>query len=157
MFSCSPKNHLEPVNGFEPERYLGKWYEIARLPNSFEKGLEQVTAEYSFREDGKIKVLNSGVKEESGEKSQSIGKAKFKKDQGTAWLRVSFFGPFYADYKVVILEENYQHAVVASSNFKYLWILAREPKIEQTLLDSLVTECAKMGFDTEQLIFTKQI
>jgi len=153
-FSAPPK--LEPVSGFDLNRYLGKWYEIARLPTWFERDLVNVTATYSLRSDGKVKVVNEGYKRtRSGKHKVAVGKAKFAKSPDKGYLKVSFFGPFYADYIIVELDPEYQYAIVASSR-KYLWILSREPKMDSTVLDKLVKRAQELGFDTSRLYFTPQ-
>ena len=142
---------LKPVSPFELNRYLGKWFEIARLPTWFEKDLSNVTANYSIANDGKVRVENCGVKR--GKLKTAIGKAKLAKDPTVAHLKVSFFGPFYADYKIIVLDTvGYQYAMVASS-YKYLWVLNREPTMDKAILDRLLVEAQKPGFDTNQLIY----
>lgn len=148
---------ITPVDNFKLERYLGKWYEIARMNHSFEKGLSNVTAEYSLREDGGVKVLNRGYLDKEDKWKEAEGKAYFvdKKDRG--FLRVSFFGPFYSSYIVFDLDqENYNYSVVSGPDKSYLWILAREPKISKNKLGKLISKAAASGFDTSQLIFVKQ-
>jgi apolipoprotein D and lipocalin family protein len=147
----------EPVSDFQLERYLGKWYEIARLPAQFERGLVNVTATYTIRPDGKVQVLNEGYKEtKNGKHSTAIGKAKFAESQEIGHLKVSFFGPFYANYVIIDLDkEHYSYAMVASS-LRYLWILCRQPQMEQGLRDKLVKKARGLGFDTDQLYFTPQ-
>jgi apolipoprotein D and lipocalin family protein len=153
-FSAPPK--LEPVSGFDLNRYLGKWYEIARLPNSFEKDLVNVTATYSLRDNGKVKVINEGYKKtKNGKHSIAEGKAKFAKSPDKGYLRVSFFWIFYSDYIIVELDPEYKYAMVASSH-KYLWILSREPEMDNTVLDELVKRAQELGFDTGRLYFTPQ-
>ena len=146
------------VKDLDLERYLGKWYEIARYPNSFEKDLVGVTAEYSLRKDGKIKVINSGYKNELGGKfKKAIGKAKVPNPDDPAKLKVSFFWIFYSDYFVMELDEkNYSWAVVGSSSPKYLWILSREPSISKTLLDDIKSRIEKRGYDPSKLLMVKQ-
>ncbi len=141
------------VDSFDPDRYLGTWYEIARFPHSFEKNLVGVTATYSLRDDGKIKVVNKGFKNSfSGESRTSVGKAKPAKSGNPAHLRVSFFLFFYADYKVMELdEENYQWAIVGSSSPDYLWILCRKPQMDEALYSKLVSLAATRGYDTSRL------
>jgi apolipoprotein D and lipocalin family protein len=153
-FSAPPK--LVPVSGFDLNRYLGKWYEIARLPNSFEKDLVNVSATYSLRTDGKVKVVNEGYKKtKSGKHKVATGKAKFATSPDQGYLRVSFFLIFYGDYMIVELDPEYKYALVASSR-KYLWILSREPKMDSTVLDKLVRKAQELGFDTSRLYFTPQ-
>ncbi|MHB9028105.1 MAG: lipocalin family protein [Candidatus Latescibacterota bacterium] len=160
FFFASPAFPLSPryqaVTGFDLNRYLGKWYEIARLPNSFEKDLVYVTATYSLRGDGKVRVLNRGYKKtKDGKHALANGKAKFKSRPDIGHLRVSFFGPFYADYIIVALDSDYKYALVASSP-KYLWILSREPRLSQDVLDSLIIKSQTLGFDTDKLYYTPQ-
>jgi len=143
---------IEPVDDFQLDRYLGTWYEIARLDHRFERGLTNVTAEYSMREDGGVRVLNRGYRAEEGEWKEVEGKAYFVGDPGTGRLRVSFFGPFYGAYNVFELDANYQHALVAGPNRSYLWILAREPSLPPSTLDELKTRIRDAGFDPKNLI-----
>jgi len=152
--SASPR--YEPVTGFDINRYLGKWYEIARMPVWFEKGLVNVTATYSLMDDGKVKVVNAGHKNtKDGKIKVANGKAKFGNSTDRGYFRVTFFWPFYGDYIIVDLDPDYRYAVVASSP-EYLWILSREPKMEKELLNSLVEKAKKLGFDTDKLYFTPQ-
>ncbi|PCC99420.1 lipocalin family protein [Halopseudomonas pelagia] len=149
-------DNVEPVTGFEPSRYLGTWYEIARLDHSFEEGLSRVTAEYSLREDGGIKVLNKGYSEEKGEWEEAEGKAYFVEDEQTGYLKVSFFGPFYGAYGIFGLDqENYQYSWVSGPNTDYLWLLAREPQIPEEDKQAFVERAAELGFDTEALIWVE--
>lgn len=141
------------VDGFDKDRYLGKWYEIARLDHRFERGLEQVTATYSVREDGRIDVLNRGFDTAKGEWREARGKAKFAADPGTAMLKVSFFGPFYGGYNVLDLDPDYQIALVAGPTREYLWILARRPDPPREEVDRVVRRAGELGFDTASLIF----
>lgn len=139
-------------------KYLGKWYEIARFDHNFERGLVGVTANYSMREDGKIKVINSGYKGTlSGKYSEAIGKAKIPDPKNEpAKLKVSFFWFFYGDYYMLELDENYQWAIVGSSSDKYLWILSRTPQIDDKLYASLLKKIEKRGYDILKLIKVKQ-
>ncbi|MBD3391065.1 MAG: lipocalin [Chitinivibrionales bacterium] len=143
-----------PATPFELERYLGTWYEIARLPNSFEKGLTHVTATYSLRDDGKVNVLNQGRLD--GDTSAIVGKAKIAGDSAAGHLKVSFFWIFYSDYIVVEVDSSYTHALVAGGSHKYLWILARAPMLDPAVCDRLVARAAALGFNTGQLYFTPQ-
>lgn len=146
---------IEPVTGFEADRYLGAWYEIARLDHSFERGLEEVSATYSRRPDGTIGVLNRGRDVASGEWREVEGRARFVEDPGTGYLKVSFFGPFYGAYVVFELDEDYRHALVSGPNRSFLWLLAREPDPDQTVVDALVARAAAAEFETEALIFVR--
>lgn len=131
---------------------MGKWYELARLPNSFEKGLDRVTAEYSLNPNGTVKVVNSGYKADGSFKVAN-GKGKTTSNPGV--LKVSFFWIFYAQYRIFVLDPNYQYALVGSNSAKYLWILSRTPTMPQEQLNELIDEAQKRGFDTSKLIFPK--
>ena len=146
---------MQPVSPFSLDRYLGTWYEIARLPNSFEKDLTNVTATYSINKNGMVKVLNSGFNTRKQKQSTAIGKAKFAEKNDIGHLRVSFFWVFYGDYIVLDLDSEYHYALVASSH-KYLWILSRTRILEQSILDRLIDKARKNGFDTDKLYFTPQ-
>lgn len=151
-----PKD-ITPVAHFDLQKYLGKWYEIARLDHSFERGLTRVTATYSLRPDGGIKVVNRGYSPEQNRWKQAVGKAYFVKGPKLGYLKVSFFGPFYAAYVVFDVDRNHYHyALVTGPDKSYLWILARRPSINKTLLDKLVARAKMIGFDTHQLVFVKQ-
>ncbi|GGF86433.1 lipocalin family protein [Alteromonas lipolytica] len=145
---------VKPVENFEADRYLGTWYEIARFDHSFERGLSKITANYSKREDGGIRVINRGYNAENGEWSEAEGKAYFVEDAQTGHLKVSFFGPFYASYVVAALDkENYSYSLVTGPDRTYLWILSRTPQLPQEVLDSLVSKAESLGFDTSKLIW----
>ncbi|MBN2866394.1 MAG: lipocalin family protein [Thiotrichales bacterium] len=118
---------VTPVTPFELSRYLGTWTEIARLDHSFEKDLMQVTATYSMREDGGVKVVNRGVNVKTGEAKEAIGKAYFVEDANIGRLKVSFFGPFYGGYNIAKLDPDYSMALIIGPSLDYAWILARNP------------------------------
>ena len=142
------------VEGFQVERYLGKWYEIARLDHSFERGLIKVTADYSLREDGGIKVVNRGFDPEKQEWQEAVGKAYFVGEPDVGQLKVSFFGPFYGAYNILELDkEAYQYSLVAGPDRSYLWLLARSPELEQPIIDKLVEKALSLGFPTDELIY----
>ena len=125
-----PEN-VKPVDNFKLEKYLGKWYEIARLDHSFERGLSRVTADYSLRPDGGVKVINRGYSAKDNKWKEAVGKAYFVKGPDQGFLKVSFFGPFYGSYVVFALDhENYQYALVSGPDKSYLWLLARSPENE---------------------------
>ncbi|MFA7231960.1 MAG: lipocalin family protein [Victivallaceae bacterium] len=148
-----PEN-VSPVDNFKLEKYLGKWYEIARLDHSFERGLTQVTADYSLRADGGVRVLNRGYSAKENSWKEAEGKAYFVKESNKGYLKVSFFGPFYGSYIVFGLDrENYQYSLVCGPDKSYLWILARSPIIKEDIKRSLIEEAAVLGFDTSKLIF----
>jgi len=148
-----PEN-VKPVDHFRLEKYLGKWYEIARLDHSFERGLTRVTADYSLRDDGGVRVLNRGYSEKEKTWKEAEGKATFVQGTDQGYLKVSFFGPFYGSYIVFELDhENYQYSLVCGPDKSYLWILARNPEIEKDLKDILIAKATTLGFDTSKLIF----
>jgi apolipoprotein D and lipocalin family protein len=148
---------VTPVSGFDLDRYLGKWYEIARLDHSFERGLSRVTAEYSLREDGGVRVLNRGFSADKGEWNEAEGRAYFVESEDLGYLKVSFFGPFYGSYIVFDLDsEQYQYAFVSGPDTSYLWLLARTPKIGSDVLQRFTDRAAELGFDTDSLILVDQ-
>ncbi|MBN2682841.1 MAG: lipocalin family protein [Bacteroidales bacterium] len=145
------------VNELDIEKYLGTWYEIARYDHSFERGLVGVTADYSFREDGKIKVINSGFKGSlKGPKSTAIGKAKIPNPKIPSKLKVSFFWIFYADYFVLELDSDYKWAVIGSKSDKYLWILSRSPLMDKEVYNELLNRLTKRGYDVKKLLLVEQ-
>lgn len=148
---------VKPVSDFEINKYLGKWYEIARLDHSFEEGLSQVTAEYTLKDDGGVSVLNRGFLASENEWKEAEGKAYFVNSESEGYLKVSFFGPFYGSYVVFELDsDNYQYAFVSGPNTDYLWLLARTPSVDQELKDMFVQMVKERGFDTKRLIFVDQ-
>lgn len=158
LSSCAPSTRmLQPVANFDSNRYLGVWYEIARLPHRFEKNLVSVTADYSLREDGSIDVINKGYDSVRKKWKSADGRAYFKKEANTALLKVTFFWPFYGEYKVIKLDEvNYSYAVVTSSTFNYLWILARTKELDAQTMKLLVDYIERSGFDTKKLVYVDQ-
>jgi len=147
---------LTPVSGFDGQRYLGTWYEIARLDHSFERGLERVTAHYSLNPDGSIQVINRGYEPAQQQWQQAEGIAKFVSSPDVGHLKVSFFGPFYGGYNILLLDADYQYALVSGPNRDYLWLLARTPALAPTTYDQIIEQARQMGFDTRQLIRVKQ-
>jgi apolipoprotein D and lipocalin family protein len=147
---------VEPVGNFQLERYLGTWYEVARLDHTFERGLEQVTATYELRADGGVRVLNRGYSAGEGKWKTAEGKSYFARRPDEGYLKVSFFGPFYGTYAVFELDqENYEYAFVAGPNTSYLWLLARSPKVSDAVRERFIQRARELGFDTDQLIFVK--
>lgn len=145
------------ISQFDLKRYMGKWYEIARFDHRFEKDLQGVTAEYSFREDGKVKVKNCGHKHTpDGEQTCSIGKAKLPSDGHPGQLKVSFFLSFYSDYNILELDMDYQWALIGSSTDKYLWILSRTPHLRPEVLNQILEKAQSRGYDTQKLIYVQQ-
>ena len=140
------------VDNFALDRYLGKWYEIARIDNRFEKGIDSATAVYSLSDDGSVKVVNSGYKVKQGKWKTVAGRGVFIDDTTKGALKVSFFGPFYASYNVIALDrESYSWSVVCGQNRSYFWILSRTPVMEQKLFDELVGNAGSLGFDTTRI------
>ena len=147
-----PKVDNTPVATLDLNRYLGEWYEIARFDRSFERGVEQAKANYTQNADGTIKVVNTGVK--GGKQKMAIGKGKTTDTPGL--LRVSFFGPFYADYRVMLIDKDYSHALVGSGSADYLWILSRTSVLSETAKSELLAEARRRGYDTDMLIWVRQ-
>lgn len=147
-----PKN-IEPVTGFETDKYLGTWYEIARLDHRFERGLRNVTATYSLRDDGGLVVANRGYSIKNSEWKQAEGKAYLVGDASVGHLKVSFFGPFYATYAIFELDkDDYQYAFVSGNNTKNLWLLSREPSVDDVVLEQFKQQATQAGFDLSGLI-----
>lgn len=140
------------VNDFDLNNFLGSWYEIARFDHKFERGMEQTKATYTLREDGKVDVLNTGMK--GGKPTEAKGVAKVT--DTPALLRVSFWGPFYSDYRVMLLDPDYQYALIGSGSDDYLWILSRTPQITPETKTLILAEAQKRGYDTSKLIWVKQ-
>lgn len=141
------------VQSFDKEKYLGKWYEIARLDFKFERNLNNTTATYSLNENGSIKVDNQGYNTKNGKWKQAIGKAKFVGDESIAMLKVSFFGPFYAGYNVIAIDENYTYALVAGGSLEYLWILSRETEIPDEIKTKYIKLAEDIGYNTSDLLW----
>lgn len=151
----TPKG-IQPVTGFQLNRYLGTWYEVARLDHPFERGLSKVSAQYSLREDGGVNVLNRGYSAKNEEWKESRGKAYFVQSPDVAHLKVSFFGPFYGSYVVIDLDRTaYQYALVCGPNRDYLWILSRRPDMPGEQRNALVAKAKSLGFKTEELIYVE--
>ena len=151
-----PKS-VTPVSDFELKNYLGTWYEAARLDHSFERGLTQVSAEYSMKPDGGVSVINRGFSAEDNEWQEAEGKAYFVGDTTEGYLKVSFFGPFYGSYVIFELDhENYQYAFVSGPDSDYLWLLSRTPTVAPEVIEKFISMSKERGFDTEKLIFVEQ-
>ena len=151
---CSSKQTVDnSVSGeLDLDRYLGTWYEIARFDHTFERGLSFCKASYTLREDGKVGVLNTGVKD--GKPKEAKGKAKVTDNPRI--LRVSFFGPFYGDYRIMLLDDDYQWVLVGGSDDSYLWILSRTPKLEDSVRDNILAEATRRGYVISKLIWVEQ-
>ncbi|MDO6386235.1 lipocalin family protein [Uliginosibacterium sp. 31-12] len=157
LSSCtSLPDNVRPVSNFKLDRYLGKWYEIARLDHSFERGLSNVSAEYSLREDGAVRVLNRGYDAGTQKWKEAEGVARFVDAADTGHLKVSFFGPFYGAYGIFELDHaGYQYALISGPDKSYLWLLARSPQLDPGVRDALLAKAAALGFDTGKLILVK--
>jgi apolipoprotein D and lipocalin family protein len=156
-------NNVTVVEKVDPAQYLGTWYEIARLDHSFERGLEQVTAQYSKNPDGSIKVVNRGYNPTNKEWQEAIGKAYFidpPQADGTytGKLKVSFFGPFYGAYNIMVLDQPYyNYVMICGPDTKYLWILSRTPQLTYPIKQELMAKAKALGFDTDALIHVNQM
>lgn len=141
------------VTGFEVGRYLGTWYEIARFDHSFERDLDKVSADYSLREDGGLKVVNRGFDTKKQKWHEAIGKAYFVQAPDVARLKVSFFGPFYGAYNVIELDKKDYSYVLITGGKDYLWILSRSPQLSPDVQAQLIAKAQSLGFDTSKLLY----
>ena len=145
---------VKPVNEFQLESYLGTWYEVARLDHSFERGLSNISAQYSLRGDGGVKVINRGYSIDKGEWKEAEGKAYFVEGSDQGYLKVSFFGPFYGSYIVFELDkQGYQYAFVSGPDTDYLWLLSRTPQVAPEVLEKFKQMSKERGFNTDELIY----
>lgn len=151
--STTPPEGLVPVTPFDLNRYLGQWYEIARLDHAFERGMSDVSATYQLQADGSVKVVNRGYNAERKTWKEAIGRALFVGDTRTASLKVSFFGPFYGGYHVIVLDPNYRWSLVTGPDRDYLWILARDPILSDEIQKELISKAKALGFATDKLIW----
>ena len=159
--SCAPafrKKMLTNLKSVDINRFTGTWYEIARFPHRFERGLTGVTATYKLRDDGMIEVINKGYMNSlDGEEKIAVGKAKVASKDGKGHLKVSFFWIFYADYFILELDQqNYSYALIGSSSDTYLWILSRKPEMEKATLDMLLKRAEELGYDLSKVEFVQQ-
>jgi len=154
MAGCSgvPEG-LHPVTGFDADKYMGHWYEIARLDHSFERGLSGVTADYRKLSDGRIEVINRGFDAKKDKWKEAKGVARFQGKADVGSLEVSFFRPFYGAYNVLVLDPQYRYAMVAGPNRNYLWILARDRQLDPATQATLVGRAKSFGFATDKLIY----
>ena len=154
VFGCTAQPTVDnSVSGdLQLEKYLGDWYEIARFDHSFERGISFCKANYTLREDGMVQVVNTGIK--NGKPKESKGKAK--RTENARILRVSFFGPFYGDYRIMLLDSDYQWVLVGGSSEKYLWILSRSPQLTDDARVSILAEATRRGYDVSKLIWVEQ-
>lgn len=158
LFSCKGNYpDLPVVDKVDLKRYQGTWYEIARLPNSFERGLICVTANYTLNNDGTVQVINKGHKIEDITKVETAkGIAKVGSEGLSSKLRVSFFIPFYGDYWVLALDNEYSYALIGTPSREYLWILSRSPKMDELNINTLLTKAKSLGFDISKVEFVEQ-
>jgi apolipoprotein D and lipocalin family protein len=152
--STIPKKAVA-VNNFDKAKYLGKWFEIARLDYKWEKNLNNVTAEYSLKDDGTIKVDNRGYNVKKDKWEESIGKAKFVKKDNVGMLKVSFFGPFYSGYNVIAVDPDYKYALVAGESLKYMWILSRETTIPESVKADYLIKAQEIGYTVTDLVWVE--
>lgn len=144
------------VKPFDINKYLGKWYEIARFDYRFERNLKNVTAEYSLNEDGTIRVLNGGYNTKENKWKKAVGKAKFRDGKDEGKLKVSFFGPFYAAYNVIAVSPDYKYALVAGNSLGYLWLLSRDKTMPENIKEQYLQKARQIGYDTSKLIWVQQ-
>lgn len=150
------KSSVPVVQGFQKDKYLGSWYEIARMDFYWEKNLKNVQASYSSNDDGSIRVNNQGYDMLKEKYKQSIGRAKFIRSEEEGALKVSFFGPFYAGYNVVMLDADYRYALVFGENLDYMWILSRDKTIPDDIKEKYLTHAKRSGYATDKLVWTLQ-
>ena len=156
LTGCASTSDIAAVRDFEPDRYMGTWYEIARLPQYFERDMDEVRARYTLKPDGTIEVVNSGVRD--GEARSITGTARLKRPKAkplAGELRVSFFWPFYSDYRVIELAPDYSYAVVTGGSRDYLWVLARKPTMDKEQLDGILDRAKALGFDIGKLEYPR--
>ena len=156
LHSCRtiPKG-VNAVHHFDKEKYLGKWFEVARFDYKFEKNLNNVTAEYSLKNNGTIKVVNRGYNFKKEKEQNAVGKAKFVDADTVGKLKVSFFGPFYSGYNVIAIDDAYKYALVAGKNLKYLWLLSREKTMPDDIKNEYLSIAKKIGYDVDDLVWVK--
>ncbi len=155
--STTPPESMIAVTPFDINRYQGKWYEIARLDHSFERDLSDVTASYRLQPDGRVEVVNRGYDARRNDWNQVVGHALFTGDANRASLKVSFFGPFYAGYHVVALDQqNYRWAMVVGPSLNYFWILSRDKQLSTEIQSQLLEQAKRLGIDTRKVILVEQ-
>jgi len=156
LFSCTTiPQGATAVQPFNSEKYLGKWYEIARIDFKFEKNMNNTTAEYSLNKNGTIKVVNRGYNTEKEEWTEAVGKAKFVKGKDIGMLKVSFFGPFYSGYNVLAVDDNYKYALVGGRSHDFLWILSRETTIPTDVKEDYLKIAKENGYHIEKLLWVE--
>ncbi|MDZ7848966.1 MAG: lipocalin family protein [Owenweeksia sp.] len=155
LAACTSSRPLPTVDEVALDRYAGTWYDLAHLPQSFQKGCKCVTADYS-QENGYVKVINTCVNQESGKTNEVKGKAFPVEGTGNSQLKVQFFWPFKGDYYIIALEDNYSYALVGSPDRESLWILSRRPEPAALLMKEYLNKAEELGFDTSKLEYTDQ-
>ncbi len=163
LYGCAAStNDLKVVENFDAARFGGTWYELARKPHTFEEGMSNVSAHYECLPNGKVKVTNTGYEADTGnpefpfKKRIITGSAKFAESPDIGYLRVTFFWPFYGDYKVLDLAPDYSTCIVTSGSMDYLWILARKPYLSPAEMTLQLQKAALLGFDLSDIIMVKQ-
>ncbi|EML1554678.1 TPA: lipocalin family protein [Enterobacter hormaechei] len=154
--SPTPPPGVTVVSNFDAQRFLGTWYEIARMDHQFERGLEKVTASYSARDDGGIQVINRGYNPDRQMWQQSVGQSYFTGASNRAAMKISFIGPFYGGYNVIALDREYRHALVCGPDRNYLWLLSRTPTIPAEMKQQMLDIATRQGFDVTKLIWVQQ-
>lgn len=157
LYSCGstiPKKAIAVTN-FDKAKYLGKWFEIARLDYKWERNLDNVTAEYSLNDNGTIRVDNKGYDVKKDRWEQSIGKARFVKKDNVGMLKVSFFGPFYSGYNIIAVDSDYKYALVAGESLKYMWILSRETTMPESIKADFLIKAQEIGYNISDLVWVK--
>ena len=157
LFGCTgmPEG-VKPVQKFDVNQYQGTWYEIARLDHSFERGLEQVSAQYKIKDNGNVEVTNKGFSTEDNKWQEAIGRAKFVGSDDEGYLKVSFFGPFYGSYVIFELDDKYQYAFVSGPDLSYLWLLSRTKFVKPELIEHFKNQAKQLGFNSDEIILVKQ-
>lgn len=159
LISCKSvkvPDQLEVVKPFDVNQYTDKWYEIARFDFKYEKDMNQVTAEYILNDDGSITVINKGYNYVKKKWKETKGKAKFIADNNQGALKVSFFGPFYSGYNVVLMEPDYENALIFGENLDYIWILSRNKTIPKSVKDKFLDKAKSFGYNLDRLVWTEQ-
>lgn len=154
--ATAPPAGLTPVTPFDVNRYAGKWYEIARMDHSFERGLSDVSARYTVQPDGSVQVINRGFDVSRQAWKEAVGKALFTGDANRGALKVSFFGPFYGGYNVVALDPDYRWSLVVGPDLGYVWILARDKQLTPEVREQVLAQARKAGIDVDRLIWVAQ-
>lgn len=154
--ATAPPAGLTPVTPFDVNRYAGKWYEIARMDHSFERGLSDVSARYTVQPDGSVQVINRGFDVSRQAWKEAVGKALFTGDASRGALKVSFFGPFYGGYNVIALDPDYRWSLVVGPDLGYVWILARDKQLTPEVREQVLAQARKAGIDVDRLIWVAQ-